>query len=206
MIGLSDVFVFTPVLRLETATVQALMDLAWEGPLTLHLQRDNPSGNPVVDHLYQYQRGRDAFLAGGYDAMLVVESDIVPPADALQRLAALDVDVAYGCYMFRPGSIVNVYERYPQPAANMGESLTVRGLWESAKAAGVVECSGAGLGCTLIRRSIIRDHPFEMEPGAAGFFDHYWTQQVYRSGASMAADTAVRCEHIDTDGSVYAVP
>jgi hypothetical protein len=200
----SNVLVFTPVLRLETATVRALMALEWDGPLSLLFQRDNPTGVAVLDHLHQYQRGREAFLRGPYDALMVVESDIVPPADALQRLAALNVDLAYGCYLFRPGKVVNIYERYRQPAANMGESLTVRGLWESARRQGIIGCSGAGLGCILIQRHVIEEQPFEPSNGGS-FFDHDWTQAVYRAGYSMRADTAVTCEHIDTDGRVYAI-
>lgn len=204
---MDDVLVFTPVLRLEPETIRAIMGLQVDGAISLLLQRDNPYGDGPTNHLHQYRRARDLFLAGTYDAVMVIESDIVPPADALRRLADLDADVAYGCYMFRPGNVVNVLQRYPQPARNVGESLSCHpGLWDSAKKQGVIECSGSGLGCILIRRNVIESVPFEMEPGAVGFFDYYWTEQVYRAGYSMKADTALTCQHIDTDGSIYAVP
>ena len=208
---MKDILVFTPVYRLEPETVRAIFALEWDGPLSVLLQRDNP----VVDgdrraagyqnHLHQYQRGRETFLCGGYDAMLVIESDIVPPPDTLQRLAAMEADVAYGAYVFRGTNAVNILERYyagtGRKARNMGEPLTVRGLWDAAVETGVVECSGCGLGCILIRRNVLMETPFEAARDG-GFFDMDWTQAVYQKGYKMMADTGVRCGHIDTDGRV----
>lgn len=199
-----DVLIFTPVLRLEERTIQALMRLEWEGSLSLLLQRDNPTGDRVQDHLHQYRRGREIFLRGPYEGMLIVESDIVPPPDTLQRLSALDCDVAYGCTVFRAkGSqeVVNILERYPGEARNTGESLTVRGLWQDALRRGIVECSGAGLACLLVRRHVLDEVPFEPAEGGA-FCDVRWTEEVYRAGFSMKAETRVLCGHIDEDGTV----
>ncbi len=197
-----DVLIFTPLLRLEADTVQALLSLEWEGPLSLLLQRDNPTGDRVRDHLHQYRRGREAFLRGPYDAMLVVESDIVPPADALARLAALECDVAYGCTVFRNKSYrwVNIMERYPGQARNTGESLTVRGLWQAALRQGVIECSGAGLACVLIQRHVLEAIDFRVEQGT--YCDNWFTRDVYSAGYSMKADTRVLCDHVDEDGTV----
>lgn len=203
-----DVLVFTPVLRLEPETVRAIFALEWDGPLSILLQRDNP----VVDgderergfanHLHQYERGRQIFLQGGYDAMLVIESDIIPPPDTLLRLAALPADVAYGAYLFRPGDVVNLLERYygwPRQARNIGDPLTTRGLWDAAVKQGVIDVSGSGLGCILIHRHVVMDVPFE-RPASGGFFDWQWTQDVYSRGYRMMADTAVQCGHVETDG------
>ncbi|HLC02122.1 MAG TPA: hypothetical protein VJK02_03735 [Anaerolineales bacterium] len=198
-----DVLIFTPVLRLEPETVRALMMLEWEGSLSLLLQRDNPTGDRVRDHLHQYQRGREAFLRGSYEAMLIVESDIVPPPDTLTQLAALECDVAYGCTVFRNKAwshVVNILERYPGQARNTGESLTIRGLWQEALRQGVIECSGSGLACVLIQRHVLEAIDFRVEDGT--YCDNWWTRDVYEAGYSMKASTNVICGHIDTDGSV----
>lgn len=205
-----DVMVFTPVLRLEPETLRAMTALVWGGPLTIVWQRDNPvaSGDARADgyqnHLHQYLRGQELFFSGRYDALLVIESDIIPPPDTLQRLAALPGDVAYGAYMFRGGRVVNILERYygwPRQARNMGETLTSRGLWDAAVKQGVIDCSGSGLGCVLIQRRVLEQVPFQA-PEHGGFFDWDWTQAVYRAGFRMMADTAVQCGHVDTTGEV----
>lgn len=200
-----DVLVFTPVYRLETETVAAIFSLEWDGPVSLLLQRDNPSGDPYADHLHQYRRGQEAFLAGPYEALLVIESDIIPPADTLTRLAALECDLAYGCYQFRGGDVCNVLRRYypwPEMSLNIGESLQVTpGLWQAARRLGVIDCSGAGLGCLLIRRYVLEETPFEPARNG-GFFDWEWTQTVYRKGCRMRAEMNVLCGHKDVDGRV----
>lgn len=204
--ALRDVMVFVPVYRLEPETVAAVTALAWDGPLTVVFQRDNPhDGMPerergVHNHWHQYARGRELFLQSRCEALLVIESDIVPPADTLVRLAALDCDVAYGCYLFRQSPVVNVLERYPQPARNVGESLTVwPEKWAAALAAETVDCSGAGLGCVLIRRHVLEAVSFRME-GTAVHCDTWFTHDVYGAGYSMRADTRVICGHKDEDG------
>ncbi len=209
-----DVLTFTPVHRLEAETVTALFALEWAGPLSFLLQRDNPGNSGVDNHWHQYTRGRETFLRGPHDALLVIESDIIVPPDALTRLAALDCDVAYGVYVFRSkvSQVVNIFERYPEsggrPARNIGESLTVRGLWGEAQQRGVVPCSGGGLGIILIKRHVLEAVPFPMPDDLRGktFCDSPWTQAVYSAGYTMRADTRVICGHKDTDGEIFWPP
>lgn len=215
-----DVLVFTPVLRLEPETVEAIFALRWEGAISYLFQRDNPfcdrtRSAGVLNHLHQYQRGREVFLKGSYDAMLVVESDIIPPPEALERLAALDADVAYGAYVFRRTPVVNVFERYAPaadgtPARNVGESLQVnpRKL-RAALRAGVVECSGAGLGCVLIKRRVLEAIEFRTLSPAMNpqvHCDSWFTEDVYRAGYRMMADLHVVCGHKDEDGTILWPP
>lgn len=200
---MKDILVFTPVLRLEAETVRSIFALQWEGAISFLSQKDNPSGNPFADHLHQYQRARETFLAGSYDGMLIVESDMILPADALKRLIALETDVAYGCYIYRGGGVVNILERYSPDARNPGESLSIRHLWQAAQKKGVIECSGSGLGCVLIARKVIEEMPFadSMTFGGKQFFDFPWTCAVYEAGFRMMADCDVQCGHIDADGT-----
>ena len=202
-----NVMIFTPAYRLEPETIKALMELEWEGGLTFMVQRDNPTQDKKMNVLYQYQRGRDQFLLLGYDAMLVVESDIIPPKDALKRLAALDVDCAYGVYNFRGTKIVNVFERYPdfngERARNVGESLSFKPwLVQRALKIGRFPCSGGGLGIILIRRRVLEAISFRREHSQGPDCDTYFTQDVYERGFSQMADFGVLCGHKDTDGKI----
>jgi hypothetical protein len=204
---LKDILIFVPVLGLEAETIRSIFALRLHGAVSVLMQRDNPSGNPYADHLHQYQRGREAFLAGPYDGLMIIESDMIVPPDALERLSALHADVAYGCYLYRVGRVVNVLERYapwPEPAKNPGESLSIRHLWLAAQAKGIIDCSGSGLGCVLIDRRVIEAVPFtdEMTRSGRQFFDYPWTCAVYEAGYHMMADCGVQCGHINQDGSV----
>ena len=213
--SIRDVLVFVPVYRLEPETVESVLSLQWDGPLSWLFQRDNPLTEADVEdervrgvrnHVHQYQRGRRAFLAGPYDAMLVIESDIIAPPDTLRRLAALDADVAYGAYIFRRSQTINLYEHYGDGARNPGEPLTYRpGAWQAALRAGKVRVAGAGLGCVLIKRHVLEAIDFrtlsaEMSPRV--HCDSWFTADVYSAGFSQWADTRVICGHKDVDGTV----
>lgn len=193
--------VFTPVYRLEPETVQAVLALQWDGPLTWIFQRDNPTADGRVNILHQYQQARARFLAGDDDAMLIIESDIIPPPDALQRLAAHDADVADGVYRFRVSPVVNVFERYPGTPRNEGESLSLhpRKL-ATARRAGVTPATGGGLGCCLIKRHVLERIPFRIENTA--HCDSYFKRDVLRLGFSHVADMRVVCGHKNEQGEI----
>lgn len=213
---MKDVLVFTPVLRLEPETIRAIFALEWDGPISYLFQRDNPVScedpreQAIKNHLHQYQRGREAFLAGPYQSILIIESDIIPPRDTIKRLSELDVDLAYGCYVFQGSPVVNVFERYyadrpdylKRPRArNIGQSLTVRGLWEESLTRGVVECSGGGLGCILIKRHVLKAVDFRIDwPTSKAHCDSYFTIDCYQSDYTMKADTRVICGHKTKEG------
>ena len=210
--------VFTPVYRLEDRTIKAIMSLEWDGPLTFVLQRDNPHNDEdvrqrgVKNHLHQYQRGRDTFLRGDYDALLVIEDDIIPPSDTLIRLAGImnehpECGIAFGTYLFRHSSnvlnILNRYKPWPQMTRNTGETLTIKTVeLKKARRRGVTDCSGSGLGCTLIRRDVVKAVPFENYTDNGSHFDFPWNDEVYRRGYRMMADMNVKCGHIEDDGGV----
>ncbi|NJN53290.1 MAG: hypothetical protein HC804_00155 [Anaerolineae bacterium] len=198
--------VFTPIYRLEPETVQAVLALQWDGPISWVFQRDNPL--PVVDResgrlniLHQYQQARDRFLSGNDDALLVIESDIVPPADALRKLAALDADVAYGVYRFRVSNVINIFERYPgePPPRNEGQSLSLhRRKLARAVRVGSVPCTGGGLGCALIKRHVLEAIPFRLENTA--HCDSYFNRDVLHHGFEQMAEMTVICGHKAEDG------
>lgn len=200
-----SVQVFTPVYRLEPETVAAVLALEWAGPIAWVFQRDNPGREARENILHQYQQGRRRFLDGDADALLVIESDIIPPPDALRKLAALEADVAYGVYTFRRNNIINIFERYPdkngRAPRNEGESLSLHPeKLRAARRAGVIECSGAGLGCALIRRHVLERFDFRLEETA--HCDTFFNRDVLRAGMVQKADMSVVCGHKDEYGTV----
>lgn len=194
--------VFTPVYRLEPETVAAIFALQWSGALSWVFQRDNPyPDDGRLNILHQYQLGRKRFLAGDDEALLVIESDIIPPPDALLKLAALDADVAYGVYRFRQSAVINIFERYPGQPRNEGESLSLHpAKLRRAVAAGQVVCSGGGLGCALIKRPVLERFDFRLESG--GYCDTYFNRDVMRARLTQMAEMSVVCGHKDEDGTI----
>lgn len=187
----------------EPETVQAVQGLHWPGALRWLVQRDNPHGGDGRNNiLHQYREARRLFLASNDEAMLVIEADIIPPPDTLLRLAALDADLAYGVYRFRVSNVVNIFERYPGPRPrNEGESLSLHpAKLAAARRAGIVPCSGAGLGCVLIHRHVLAALDFRLEDAA--HCDTYFNRDALRSGYRQMADMGVICGHKNEAGEI----
>ena len=196
-----SVLVFTPVYRLEPETIEAVFALSWDGPIARCFQTDNPYEDGRENVLHQYQRGRDMFLNGDWDAMMVIESDIIPPPDAIERLAAIDSDVAYGVYRFRVSDVVNVFERYPGNPRNEGESLSLNTKkLRRAIRANITPMTGGGLGCSLIKRHVLEAIPFRHED--TGHCDSWFNRDVMRHGFTQMADMRVVCGHKDEKGEI----
>lgn len=193
---------FTPYgNRLEPETVTAVTGLDWSGEITHVFQHAPQTGNAHEDILYQYKRGRELFLNSDCDYMLVIESDIIPPADTLQKLMELDADCGYGVYVFRKSPVINIFEKYYQGAKNQGSSLSLSAqkLRRAIKARRI-ECTGAGLGCVLIKRHILDLIDFRLAPNA--HCDTWFNIDVMRGGFSQMADMTVICGHKREDGLI----
>jgi len=215
---IKDVLVFTPIRsrdgkfhRFERETQDAVMDFEWDGPIAYLWQRDNPEPKQrdtrkraVMNHLHQYQRARRLFLQSEHDAMMIIESDIIPPPDTIKKLAALEADCAYGVYRFRAANVINIFEQYPRPARNVGEPLSnfPRKL-KKAVDKRIVECSGGGFGCLLVTKEVLKQVPFRTEwPKNGSHCDTFWTNDVYKQGFKMMADMSVICGHVKPDGVI----
>ncbi len=136
-------------------------------------------------HLAQYQNAWR--LAAGYDALMLIESDIIPPPDCIAKLAALDAEVAIGLYVGRRGEPVwNVLTPWN---GKMGQSLSFtkggRKAWGK-----VIETSGCGFGCALIRGKGLEIMP--RDPGKGSYCDWPWYEDLQnRGGRVMAARCCV---------------
>ena len=143
-------------------------------------------------------------MAGRYDAMMIIESDIIPPKDAMTKLARMDTDLAYGVYRFRLSNVVNIFEMYPGRPRNVGESLSIRpGKLAAAVGAGITKCSGAGFGCLMIKRHVLEQIEFRVEwPKNGGHCDSPFTRDAMRMGFEQMADMSVICGHKDEQGQI----
>lgn len=197
------ILLFCPTYRIEPETVEAIFaQQTGNHHVDVMFTKDNPhQGDDGGMHnvLYNYQKGRRAMLDGGYDAMLCIESDIIPPADALTKLVAVEADVAYGLYAFRRGDVKNVnvlrFVVGPTPDQPLNN-------WpgDYKKAWGkVIPCSGCALGIVLIRRKVLEKIDFRW---ADTYCDGPFTNDAWSAKFSMRADMSVVCGHKTPEGVI----
>ena len=136
-------------------------------------------------------------LEGGFDAVLMVDSDMVLPSDALALLAEGDCPVVLGTY--------------PRRGETAGSEVFLTGMRDFTDAnrvrfadmpEGRFEAKGGGLGCALIRADALVAVPrpwfryVEYDSGDVLSEDNYFCDACARAGLRIEADGRVRCGHV----------
>ena len=188
-----NTLIICPTYRLEPETVNSIFRLRPVGGMDIVFTRDNPHDTPEENVAHNYCKAQRMALDGDYDALLTVESDNIIPADTLERLYAVDADVAMGLYLFRHGNpLLNAF--VSNKPDDLGNSLShfPQRLAEAWKQ-GIIEVTGAGFGCTLIHRHVLEAIPFRHESGA--YSDWHFAKDCQRAGYITKMDFGVRCGH-----------
>lgn len=153
---------------------------AYDGPVDWVLtDGDNERPYAYQNIVRHHNKARRMMLEGGYDAMLSIEADMIVPEDAIERLIAVDADIAYGLYVWRHAregkreDKVHKWHRwsaYKELTLWGGTSISLDWTGEDARAAwgGVVDVAGIGMGCTLIRRRVLERLRFRLYEGEPG--------------------------------------
>ena len=161
---------------------------------------DNPwfDSNGRHNIAHNYQKARRWVLENGYDYLFTVEADMVIPPNALTRL--LDVcenqggDVAYGLYCFKNTSTWSAVSEL-----DMKHFRSLRKDPAKAKDAWgkVIDVAGVGMGCTLIKRSVLEVIDFrtdELNPDVHN--DWVFAYDLQQEGFAQKCDLGVVCGHI----------
>lgn len=127
--------------------------------------------------------------------LLMVDADTVPPPDALQKLIALDTDVATGVTPITKGNQLswNVYKETQAVESVVSYEDTVP-----------FKVVGCGASCILISRETLEhiEKPWfrsiEFKNGNRCSEDLYFCEQVRKLGATIMCDPSVQCTHYKT--------
>jgi hypothetical protein len=188
--------------RIHPLTLESIMALEADDRTAIVFDRqDNPPDwDPYMNIAKKYTTARHMALDGGYDALLTVEADMIVPPDALQRLQAIDTDVAYGLYASRHEQLA-VWLAFAWTKGLRGKSLSL--IPDKARAAwgNVVETHGVGLGCTLIRRHVLEAVPFRWTMLVPTANDWLFSLDLKEKGFRQMHDCGLHCGHVTTDGT-----
>lgn len=184
------------------ACVESIDGQQYQGQWEWVVDADDPF--PVPDHrnvLAKYRRAKSLALAGGYDALVTVEHDMVLPSDALAKLAETEAGVVFGVYVLRHGSnVLNAWQYKGDKNLGMSLSLFPNEL-RALRRAGMGRVSGVGWGCTLIRRDVLERAPLTDGGGDCPAGDIPFALWCLRNGVTMMARFDVECGHIE-DGRI----
>lgn len=160
-------------------------------------------GDAVFDYVtgYDCAKARNAIarkaLDGGFDYVLMVDSDIVLPVHALEYLMEYPADIVFGIYsrkkkpeeteVFKPGTF------------DFSDRFTVEELRTAGKAR--IAVKGAGFGCALVRTQIFNELQYPWFNFLSYQDNTFLSEDLYfcmmaEQNYSMQVDTRVWCGHI----------
>lgn len=183
-------------------TLKSIFGLSWPGEIVYAFGRSTAQVDDYQDILRKYQQARRMVLSSQFDALLTIEADMIVPELALDRLWALDADVAYGLYCSRrqkhPWLVFTAVEE--REAAHLSDDCC-RAFYGSA-----IDSAGIGLGCTLIRREVLEKLDFRMQPGGPAT-DWWFALDCLERGFRQISDLGTVCGHmIDAQTAVWPDP
>lgn len=193
-----------PTVRPRTADWLRAQDESHAGIVALYTH-DDPAIDWRDNLTAKHNTMRSDALELGADALLTVEADVIPPADAIERLCAVDADVVYGLYCSRSRMPLC----FPTIDGFWGESISHRPeQWrEKLRGGEIVSSEGAGFGCTLIRRSVLEAIEFARpDVGRRNNVfadDWHFALAVKAAGFRSAHHLGVLCGHEIRSGIVY---
>lgn len=186
------VLVFCLYKRLYKAAQDSIHALQWDQPLDVLFLHGPPQGKRGQAIAAGQREGQRLFLHGDWDALLMVESDMIYPPDALRKLAALEVDIAYGlyCSRWRYKWLLTIGDVRGEPRGYLSDNPR-----QAAQAWGrTIDVTGKGTGITLLRRKVVEQARFECRDHH--FSDHWLAAQALQHGWRQRADLSVMCGHI----------
>lgn len=149
------------------------------------------------------------------DYVMMVDSDVTVPENALRNLMEHDVDVCSGFYMHRDSATNAVTERtsicklekpdggyyFGYPSESQYTAVELRGKRENGKH--LIEIHGGGMGCILIRTSVFNEVPYpwfswvDFGEGIGVLSeDLFFCESCRNEGMKLYADTRVACGHM----------
>ncbi len=200
------ILVFVPLApqtpRLYRRALRSILELEASGYVDVVLGKEDLDTRPTLRGGYRnlcakYEHARKLALAGGYDALLTIESDMIVPPDTVTRLTAVDADVAYGLYCSRHGR--HQWLAFTTLESNFG--WTISDNWGEARQTWgkVIETQGCGMGCTLIWRHVLETVPFRLARGPLVANDWHFSLDLQAHGYVQKHDLGVVCGHIAPD-------
>lgn len=142
---------------------------------------------------------RQYAIDNGFDYMLHLETDVIPPIDVIERLLNNNRKVVTGTYDIFFGTkrkaMIQLDEKFDRNISayrTMEFVQNAEPVFFNGKTQNIYH---AGLGCALIHRSIFEMLPFRYVDGYNMHTDTWFANDCYLLNTNIYADTTVQCKH-----------
>ncbi|MBI2508188.1 hypothetical protein HYV89_04505 [Candidatus Woesearchaeota archaeon] len=144
-------------------------------------------------------------LEEGYDYLLNLDQDIIPPKDIIERMIENNKKIQTGIYFVYNNQYSSQQARYLIPTLWVSNALSDKVIdgasirlmhpkeTEQDKIVKVISC---GSGCLLIHRTVLEKIEFRYDPFFPYFDDNWFCRDVFYEGFEIFADLSIKCKHL----------
>lgn len=198
---MTKILAITPVWRELDFVIEAQQAMLDTSPAPVDWWRCGVQTYPTPDNRnisVMYQAAVMRARAGGYTHLLTLEDDILPPADALQKLLSADAPVAYSLYCWRrSGHHWSAYRALMEDSGASWSDDEPHTIAAKAKEGQVIEVAGVGNGCTLIDLSVFDRIMWRCAKKDRAAQDWHFALDAQAAKIRQVAHLGVQCGHTD---------
>jgi len=141
---------------------------------------------------------REYAIKNGYDYLLSLEQDVIPPKNVIERLLVYNKEIVSGVYFavnFYKGKhrlLPLIWVDFDYDKKRMFYVDNTR-LWGNE----FIKIAACGLGCVLIHKGILKGFKFRYDPSyEEGFDDIFFCKDLRENNIEIFADMSVKCKHL----------
>ncbi len=146
-----------------------------------------------------HNRIRKKVLDENYDYLLILDQDVIPPQDVIEKLMAHDKDVVSGMYFghhdlggeIKVMPFAWVFSKEHKDWNNTGYLLESE-VWSEK----LLQIAFAGMGCILIKRKVLEQIEFRYSLDMDAWDDRWLGVDVWDKGFEFYLDPCVKCQHL----------
>ncbi len=174
--------------------------------MALHKLQTNAITSLIERTTLSHNDCRDACIQGGYDYLLHLESDVMPPKDVIEQLMYHNKKVV-GALFYRDNGISR------QPMIQTIHQMHNKGyiilnampqddiLFDGA----LQKVYSVGLGCILIKREVLEKIKFRHTPGVNLHADSYFSEDCHKNKIDIFIDPNVVCRHENMPWGLWGI-
>lgn len=142
---------------------------------------------------------REKVLSGGYDYLLILDQDVIPPRDVIEKLMGHNKDVVsalyFGHHEINGAATIMpfawVFSKEVNDWNNTGYLIEDE-IWKPQ----LIKIAFAGMGCILIRREVLEKIKFRYSLEIDAWDDRWLGVDVWNNGFEYYLDNSVKCKHL----------
>ena len=168
----------------------------------VHVARDASSRRGIAN---SSEYIRQHMIKYGYEYVMFIESDLIPPKNIIDRLIRHCKDVVGAVYEIGfHGSLNNprrplLYYHHRDRDGKVSLKLLPKEEGVKMINQGVIKTPACGLGCTLISRDIMEKYEFKYAENSTLHSDMIFYWELWDDGVDVWVDTDIMIPHFNSD-------